>query len=78
MTIFDLKQGFSNSVLEGHCPAEFSSNTDQTHRSKLIKVFRITRNSQVCVFDQGWSWTQQDSGPPGPGLRNTDLKKHAL
>jgi len=55
MTIFDLKQGFSNSVLEGHCPAEFSSNTDQTHRSKLIKVFRITRNSQVCVFDQGWS-----------------------
>jgi len=32
--------------LEGHCPAEFSSNPDQTHLSKLIKVFRITRNSQ--------------------------------
>jgi len=27
----------------------------QTHLSKLIKVFRITRNSQVGVFDQGWS-----------------------
>jgi len=24
-------QGFSNLVLEGRCPAEFSSNPDQTH-----------------------------------------------
>jgi len=37
-----LEQGFSNSVLEGRCPAEFSSNPDQKHLSKLIKVFRIT------------------------------------
>jgi len=36
-------------------PAEFSSNPDQTHLSKLIKVFRISRNSQVGVSDQGWS-----------------------
>jgi len=42
-----------NSVLEGHCPAEFSSNPD--HLSKLIKDFRITRKSQVSVFDQGQS-----------------------
>jgi len=34
---------------------EFSSNPDQTHLSKLIKVFRISRNSQVGVFNQGWS-----------------------
>jgi len=31
------------------------SNPDQTHLSKLIKVFRISRNSQIGVFDQGWS-----------------------
>jgi len=48
-------QGFSNSVLEGRFPAEFSSNPDQTQLSKLIKVFRISRNSQGSVFDQGWS-----------------------
>jgi len=36
-------------------PAEFSSNPDQTHVSKLIKVFGITRKSQVSVFDQDWS-----------------------
>jgi len=47
-------QGFSNSVLEGRCPAEFSSNPDQTHLSKLIKVFRITRNFQeVCLIRVG-------------------------
>jgi len=52
-----LQLKYEAGVLEGHCPAEFSSksNPDQTHLSKLIKVFRITRNSQVGVFDQGWS-----------------------
>jgi len=44
-----------NSVLEGHCLAEFSFNPDPTHLSKLIKDFRITRKSQVSVFDQGQS-----------------------
>jgi len=29
--VLPLEQGFSNSVLESHCPAEFSSNPDQTH-----------------------------------------------
>ncbi len=28
-------------------PAEFSSNPNQTHQSMLIKVFKITRKSQV-------------------------------
>jgi len=50
-----LAQDFSNSVLEGRCPAEFISNPDQTHLSKLTNVFRIIRQSQVSVFDQGWS-----------------------
>ncbi|CAM4548702.1 unnamed protein product [Leuciscus chuanchicus] len=29
-----LAQGFSNQALEGHCPAQFSSNPDQTHLAK--------------------------------------------
>jgi len=40
-------------------PGEFSSNPgpDQTHQRKLIKVFRISRNSQVGVFDQAQGWS---------------------
>uniref|UniRef100_A0A672SF77 Gamma-glutamylcyclotransferase n=1 Tax=Sinocyclocheilus grahami TaxID=75366 RepID=A0A672SF77_SINGR len=38
--------------LGNYCPAEFSSNPNQTHLNKLISVFKITRNLQ-------------DSGPPG-------------
>ncbi len=34
-------------------PAEFSSNPNQTHMSRLINVFRIIRKSQVDEFDQG-------------------------
>ncbi len=26
----------------GHCPAEFRSNTNQTHLNQLIKVFKIS------------------------------------
>ncbi len=40
---------------EIHFPAEFRSNTNQTHLSMLINVFRIIRKSQVGEFDQGWS-----------------------
>ncbi len=34
-------------------PAEFSSNSNQTHLSMLIRVFKIIRKSQVGEFDQG-------------------------
>ncbi len=36
-------------------PVEFSSNPNQTHLNKLIKVFRITRLQAGEVFFQGWS-----------------------
>ncbi len=37
---------YSSSVLDNHCPAEFSSYPDQTHLNKLINVFQITRKLQ--------------------------------
>ncbi len=46
-----LQQGWATSVLEGRCPAEFSSNPNQTHMNKLINVFKITRKLQTGVFD---------------------------
>ncbi len=36
-------------------PVEFSSNPNQTHLNKLIKVFRITRLQAGEFFFQGWS-----------------------
>ncbi len=41
--------------LESRCPAEFSSNPNQTHLNKLINVFRITRATGRWGFFQGWS-----------------------
>jgi len=47
--------------MEGQCPAEFSSNPDQTHLSNRsnrpeqanqAKVFMITRNSQVGIWSR--------------------------
>ncbi len=35
----------------GTCPAEFSSTPNQTHLTKLINVFKITRKLQAGVFD---------------------------
>jgi len=43
-------QGWATSVLEGHCPTEFSFNTIQTHLNKIIEVFRITRKLQAGDF----------------------------
>ncbi len=40
---------------EIHFPAEFSSDSNQTHLSMLIDVFRIIRQAQVGEFDQRWS-----------------------
>ncbi len=38
------------SQLEVHFPAEFSSNPNQSHLNKLIKVFRINRKLQAGEF----------------------------
>ncbi len=46
-----MNQGWAISVLEGRCPAEFSSNPDQTHLNQLISVFKITRELQAGVFN---------------------------
>ncbi len=45
-----LHQGCPNSVLEGRCPAEFSSSTNQTHLKQLIKVLLgiLEASMQVC------------------------------
>ncbi len=41
-----LQQGWGTLILEGRCPAEFSSNPNQTHLKQLIKVFRM----QLGIF----------------------------
>ncbi len=51
----ELDQGYSNLARKIHFRAEFSSNSNQTHLSMLISVFRIIRKSQVGEFDQDWS-----------------------
>ncbi len=47
---FVLAQGCPNSVLEGRCPAEFSSNPNQTHLKQLIKLLLgiLEASMQVC------------------------------
>lgn len=37
-------------ILEGHCPAEIISSPNQTHLSKLISVFQITKKLQAGEF----------------------------
>uniref|UniRef100_A0A673FM63 Si:ch211-149b19.2 n=1 Tax=Sinocyclocheilus rhinocerous TaxID=307959 RepID=A0A673FM63_9TELE len=48
--IFRSLFGCPNSVLEGRCPAEFSSNPNQTHLKQLIKVLLgiLETSRQVC------------------------------
>ncbi len=58
-----------------HFPAEFISNPNQTHLSMLSNVFRIIRKSQVGEFDQGWSYTLQESGSREPDLSITDYSE---
>jgi len=51
-----LIQGWANSVLEGHCPAEFSSNSNQIHLNQLVIVFKLTRATgevKAGEFNQG-------------------------
>ncbi len=44
-------QTCQNLFLEGHCTAEFSSNSNQTHMNQLIKLFRLTRIFQESVLE---------------------------
>ncbi len=46
-------QESSTLVLKVHFPAEFHSNTNQTHLNKLIKVFRIESYRQVSMIKLG-------------------------
>jgi len=39
-------------ALEGHCPAELSSNPYQTHLNKLISAVTFTRKLQAGEFYQ--------------------------
>ncbi len=45
-----LEQGSPNLFLEGRCPAEFSSNPNQTHLKQIIKVLLgiLETSRQVC------------------------------
>ncbi len=45
-----LEQGSPDTVLEGRCPAEFSSNPNQTHLKQLINVLLgiLETSRQVC------------------------------
>ncbi len=45
-----LNQGSPNLFLEGRCPAEFSSNPNQTHLDQLIIVLLsiLETSRQVC------------------------------
>ncbi len=45
-----IEQGWGTLIPEGRCPAEFSSNPNQTHLNQLIKVFRM----QLGIFFQGF------------------------
>ncbi len=58
-----LNQGCPNSVLEGRCLAEFSSNPNQTHLKKLIKVLLgiLETSMQVC-----WSKLELNSAGRRP------------
>ncbi len=61
-----LDQGSPNLFLEGRCPAEFSSNPNQTHLKQLIKVLLgiLETLRQVC-----WAKLKLTSaGPPGTSL----------
>ncbi len=58
------KSGDSQLRPQGPFSAEFSSNPNQTHLNKLIKVFSISRKSLADEFDQVWSQTPQESTWP--------------
>ncbi len=50
LNFYTIGQGCPNLVLEGRCPAEFSSNPSYTHLNQLIKLFLgiLETSWQVC------------------------------
>ncbi len=63
-----LQQGSPDTVLEGRCPAEFSSSPNQTHLKQLIKVLLgiLETSREVC-----WGKLELNSTghrPPGSSL----------
>ncbi len=73
-----LSQGSPDTVLEGRCPAEFSSNPNQTHLKQLINVLQdiLATSMQVC-----WSKLELNSAghqPPGPSLVTPGLSSPSV
>ncbi len=62
-----LDQGWETLILEGHSPAEFSSNPNQTHLNQLIKVFRMQLG---IFFPQGFSGLELNSAGEWPSRIN--------
>ncbi len=65
-------------ILESYCPADFSSNPNQTHLNHLIKEFRATWQLQAGVLEQGWKWSLQDGSSPGAELEFPVFQLHML
>ncbi len=65
-----IKQGSPNLFLEGRCPAEFSSNPNQTHLKQLIKLLlgMIETSGQVC-------WSKLELNSAGPSVVTPDIKE---
>ncbi len=63
-----LKQGCPNSVLEGRCPAEFSSNPNKTRLNQLIKLLLGIQETsrQVC-------WVRLDLNSAGHRPSRTEF-----
>ncbi len=82
-TLHPIGQGWGTLILEGRCPAEFSSNPNQTHLKQLIKVFRM----QLGIFFPGFfrvggklcrrvALQDQRSPPLQQELQESDLTDH--
>ncbi len=48
-----LNQGWAASVLEARCPAEFSSNPNQTHLPSFLVILKTLISLFRCV----WLWS---------------------
>ncbi len=76
-----LAQGSPHLFLEGRCPAEFSSNPNQTHLKQLIKVFLgiLETSRQVCwgkleLNSAGHRPSRTECGDPCSSTLNTFLQ----
>jgi len=73
-----LNQGWATSVLEGHCPTEFSFNPNQTHQNKLIKAFRITRKLQAGDFFSGLELNSVEQWPSRTKVAHPCSKQYQI